>query len=178
MGMGPIVPGVDPEHGVCCTLTFTRKDARQQEVAGEYRPKAPTQARQRHTAQRVAHDDGGLFPRCRDLLRGGPLEIVKRQGTDDVIARTPPGQIDGNRRHVWERFHQCSPIGGGQAATVDEGDAPASVGHGITPVLLRSLAHRTDKVDTRGKVTLRHQSQLFHIGIGRRWEGGAGSGST
>ena len=30
---------------------------------------------------------------------------------------------------------------------------------------------RTDKVDRGGKVTLRHDSRLFHIGIGRRWKG-------
>ena len=30
---------------------------------------------------------------------------------------------------------------------------------------------RTDKVDSCGKVTLRHDSKLFHIAIGRRWKG-------
>lgn len=30
---------------------------------------------------------------------------------------------------------------------------------------------RTDKVDSCGKVTLRHGSRLFHIGIGRRHQG-------
>jgi len=29
---------------------------------------------------------------------------------------------------------------------------------------------RTDKVDSCGKVTLRHHSKLFHIAIGRRWK--------
>ena len=29
----------------------------------------------------------------------------------------------------------------------------------------------TDKVDSCGKVTLRHGSRLFHIAIGRRWKG-------
>ena len=30
---------------------------------------------------------------------------------------------------------------------------------------------RTDKVDSCGKVTLRHDSKLFHIAVGRRWKG-------
>jgi hypothetical protein len=30
---------------------------------------------------------------------------------------------------------------------------------------------RTDKVDSCGKVTLRHDSKLFHIGIGRQRKG-------
>jgi hypothetical protein len=30
---------------------------------------------------------------------------------------------------------------------------------------------RRDRVDTDGKLTLRHNSRLHHIGIGRRWSG-------
>jgi hypothetical protein len=30
---------------------------------------------------------------------------------------------------------------------------------------------RRDRVDTDGKLTLRHNSRLHHIGIGRRWAG-------
>ena len=30
---------------------------------------------------------------------------------------------------------------------------------------------RTDKVGSCGKVTLRHDSRMFHIAIGRRWKG-------
>ena len=30
---------------------------------------------------------------------------------------------------------------------------------------------RRDRIDTDGKLTLRHNSRLHHIGIGRRWGG-------
>jgi hypothetical protein len=30
---------------------------------------------------------------------------------------------------------------------------------------------RTDKIDSCGKVALRHESKLFHITVGRRWKG-------
>jgi transposase InsO family protein len=39
------------------------------------------------------------------------------------------------------------------------------------PVAGTHFRVRSDKVDSCGKVTLRHDSQLFHIGIGRRWKG-------
>jgi hypothetical protein len=39
------------------------------------------------------------------------------------------------------------------------------------PVAETHFRIRTDKVDSCGKVTLRHDSKLFHIGIGRRWKG-------
>lgn len=40
-----------------------------------------------------------------------------------------------------------------------------------SPVSRTHFRVRTDKVDSCGKVTLRHDSKLFHIGIGRRWRG-------
>ena len=40
-----------------------------------------------------------------------------------------------------------------------------------SPVAGTHFRVRTDKVDSCGKVTLRHDSTLFHIGIGRRWKG-------
>ena len=39
------------------------------------------------------------------------------------------------------------------------------------PVAGTHFRVRTDKVDSCGKVTLRHDSKLFHIAIGRRWKG-------
>jgi hypothetical protein len=39
------------------------------------------------------------------------------------------------------------------------------------PVAQTHFRVRTDKVDSCGKVTLRHDSKLFHIAIGRRWKG-------
>jgi transposase InsO family protein len=39
------------------------------------------------------------------------------------------------------------------------------------PVAGTHFRVRTDKVDSCGKVTLRHDSNLFHIAIGRRWKG-------
>jgi transposase InsO family protein len=39
------------------------------------------------------------------------------------------------------------------------------------PVVETHFRVRTDKVDSCGKVTLRHDSKLFHIAIGRRWKG-------
>lgn len=45
------------------------------------------------------------------------------------------------------------------------------------PVAGTHFRVRTDKVDSCGKVTLRHHSKLFHIAIGRRWKG-TPSGST
>ena len=39
------------------------------------------------------------------------------------------------------------------------------------PVAGTHFRVRTDKVDSCGKVTLRHDSRLFHIAIGRRWKG-------
>jgi hypothetical protein len=39
------------------------------------------------------------------------------------------------------------------------------------PVARTHFRVRTDKVDSCGKVTLRHDSKLFHIGVGRRWKG-------
>jgi transposase InsO family protein len=39
------------------------------------------------------------------------------------------------------------------------------------PVAGTHFRVRTDKVDSSGKVTLRHDSKLFHIAIGRRWKG-------
>jgi hypothetical protein len=39
------------------------------------------------------------------------------------------------------------------------------------PVAETHFRVRTDKVDSCGKVTLRHDSRLFHIAIGRRWRG-------
>ena len=45
------------------------------------------------------------------------------------------------------------------------------------PVAGTHFRVRTDKVDSCGKVTLRHDSRLFHIGIGRAWKG-TRSGST
>jgi transposase InsO family protein len=39
------------------------------------------------------------------------------------------------------------------------------------PVAETHFRVRTDKVDSCGKVTLRHDSKLFHIAIGRRWKG-------
>ena len=39
------------------------------------------------------------------------------------------------------------------------------------PVAGTHFRVRTDKVDSCGKVTLRHDSKLFHIGIGRPWRG-------
>jgi transposase InsO family protein len=39
------------------------------------------------------------------------------------------------------------------------------------PVAKTHFRVRTDKVDSCGKVTLRHDSKLFHIAIGRRWKG-------
>jgi transposase InsO family protein len=41
-------------------------------------------------------------------------------------------------------------------------DGPLAIGHFRT---------RRDVVDTAGKVTLRHNSKLHHIGLGRRWAG-------
>jgi transposase InsO family protein len=40
-----------------------------------------------------------------------------------------------------------------------------------SPVAKTHFRVRTDKVDSCGKVTLRHDSKLFHIGIGRRHKG-------
>ena len=40
-----------------------------------------------------------------------------------------------------------------------------------SPVVETHFRVRTDKVDSCGKVTLRHGSRLFHIGIGRRHKG-------
>lgn len=39
------------------------------------------------------------------------------------------------------------------------------------PVARSHFRVRTDKVDSCGKVTLRHDSKLFHIAVGRRWKG-------
>jgi transposase InsO family protein len=39
------------------------------------------------------------------------------------------------------------------------------------PVAGTHFRVRTDKVDSCGKVTLRHDSTLFHIAVGRRWKG-------
>jgi hypothetical protein len=39
------------------------------------------------------------------------------------------------------------------------------------PVAGTHFRVRTDKVDNCGKVTLRHDSKMFHIAIGRRWKG-------
>jgi hypothetical protein len=39
------------------------------------------------------------------------------------------------------------------------------------PVAETQFRIRTDKVDSCGKVTLRHGTRLFHIGIGRRHKG-------
>jgi transposase InsO family protein len=43
--------------------------------------------------------------------------------------------------------------------------------HPGSPVARAHFRVRTDKVDSCGKVTLRHDSKMFHIGIGRRWKG-------
>jgi hypothetical protein len=43
--------------------------------------------------------------------------------------------------------------------------------HPGSPVAKAHFRVRTDKVDSCGKVTLRHDSKMFHIGIGRRWKG-------
>ena len=40
-----------------------------------------------------------------------------------------------------------------------------------SPVVKTHFRVRTDKVDSCGKVTLRHDSKLFHIAIGRRRKG-------
>jgi hypothetical protein len=40
-----------------------------------------------------------------------------------------------------------------------------------SPVAKTRFRVRTDKVDSCGKVTLRHDSKLFHIAIGRRHKG-------
>lgn len=40
-----------------------------------------------------------------------------------------------------------------------------------TPVAKRHLRVRTDKIDSGGKVTLRHDSKLLKIGVGRPWAG-------
>lgn len=40
-----------------------------------------------------------------------------------------------------------------------------------SPVAKTHFRVRTDKVDSCGKVTLRHDSKLFHIAIGRRHRG-------
>lgn len=40
-----------------------------------------------------------------------------------------------------------------------------------TPVSKRHLRVRTDKIDSGGKVSLRHDSKMFHIGVGRPWAG-------
>jgi Integrase core domain len=39
------------------------------------------------------------------------------------------------------------------------------------PVAGTHFRVRADKVDSCGKVTLRHDSRLFHIAVGRRWKG-------
>ncbi len=49
-------------------------------------------------------------------------------------------------------------------------EALAKAGPG-SPVAQTQFRVRTDKVDSCGKVTLRHGSRLFHIGIGRRYKG-------
>jgi transposase InsO family protein len=49
-------------------------------------------------------------------------------------------------------------------------DARAKAGPG-SPIQNPHFRVRTDKVDSSGKVTLRHDSKLFHIGIGRRYAG-------
>ncbi len=40
-----------------------------------------------------------------------------------------------------------------------------------TPLPKRHFRVRTDKVDYAGKVSLRHDSKMIHIGIGRPWKG-------
>jgi transposase InsO family protein len=49
-------------------------------------------------------------------------------------------------------------------------DARDKAGPG-TPVQNPHFRVRTDRIDTGGSVTLRHDSKLFHIGIGRRYSG-------
>jgi hypothetical protein len=39
------------------------------------------------------------------------------------------------------------------------------------PVAETDFRVRTAKIDSCGKVTLRHDSRLFHIAVGRRWKG-------
>lgn len=40
-----------------------------------------------------------------------------------------------------------------------------------TPMAKRHLRVRTDKIDSGGKVSLRHDSKMFKIGVGRPWAG-------
>ena len=40
-----------------------------------------------------------------------------------------------------------------------------------TPLHSGAYRIRHDRIDSNGKLTLRHNSRLHHIGIGRRWSG-------
>jgi hypothetical protein len=61
-------------------------------------------------------------------------------------------------------LHLASPLWGDHTAR------PKATASGV-PLIDGHFRVRRDKIDTHGKLTLRHNSRLHHIGLGRRYAG-------
>jgi transposase len=93
-------------------------------------------------------------------LKGGPRRPLagrprasRLQAPSDLRRRRHPAGRHAHRRQP-QRHHPAHPTAGCRAAHID--------GH---------FRVRHDKIDTKGKLTLRHNSRLHHIGRGRRYAG-------
>ena len=102
------------------------------------------------------------------------LVDVKVAAIDEDLARPRPGA----ERAVGETERPPCPEGPGDRShgrcALPHRATPAAVYHSLpkaAPISSRELDHhhrvRHDVIDKEGKVTLRHQGRLFHIGVGR-----------
>jgi hypothetical protein len=77
-----------------------------------------------------------------------------------------PGRFKVDR--LLERYNEARPHRARGSKEAFEARDKARPGDQVAGTHFRV---RTDKVDSCGKVTLRHDSRLFHIGVGRQWKG-------
>ena len=72
--------------------------------------------------------------------------------------------LDTRKRAESRDLHLASPRWGDHTAR------PKATASGV-PLIDGHFRVRRDQIDTHGKLTLRHNSRLHHIGLGRRYAG-------
>jgi transposase InsO family protein len=91
------------------------------------------------------------------------------------LAKQPPARSRAELKAQIDRFvayyNEERPHRARGSITPKDAFEAIAKAHPGSAVAKAHFKVRTDKVDSCGKVTLRHDSKMFHIGIGRRWKG-------
>jgi transposase InsO family protein len=97
-------------------------------------------------------------------------QTLKRYLAKQPKARSIP-ELQRQVDRFVERYNEARPHRARGSHTPKEAFEARDKAPPGDPVVGTHFRVRTDPVDSCGKVTLRHDSRLFHIGVGRQWKG-------